>query len=691
MAERFVYPPTAAHPARVSIDADASVAIFTDTALANHDWAGAQLWITPDDAAPYRVGTIAEVSPQGAYENLELPLFRPWRGAAISSAKFELVDGLALAGGATQAGIYARFAAFLQQAMGLVGNKSDTIDFALVPNNSLFVDDVTRTLYQWRAGVLEVVQVIGAPWDPKGTYNGATPYAKNALVSNVAGTGVFISGHDTNTGNTPPAVGASNSHWTYLPLPSGPAGADGSDGAPGAAVVTGTSNASLAIETGPKDFPVVEALARGWAIGTRLRATSPANPTRWMEGTVTTYNHPALTIDVDKINGSDTYADWSISLVGQPGADGAPGASGTSTLSRVRVVATTNVAIASGLEAGDTIDGVTLTTGDLVLLAGQTAATENGVYVVPASGAAARHTDFDAYNELAGAYFSVMEGTAKHDTLWCCTSDRGGTIGVTALVIAEFKTGSSVVPSYLTGLTLSNNASDGANDIDISPGAAADNANAATMALTSWLTKRLDAAWAVGSGNGGLDAGSIANTTYHVFLIQRSDTGVVDALFSTSATAPTMPANYDRKRRIGSIIRAAGTIRPFVQNGDLFRWKGAAINDGTMTNPGTSAIALALSVPAGIVVEADIVVLVAALSNLSILALITSFAETDRPAGPGDFTVGVAGGAAGNQNGLPVRGVYTNTAGQVRVRLNNSAGSDTIVILTFGWIDTRGK
>jgi len=75
------------------------------------------------------------------------------------------------------------------------------------------------------------------------------------------------------------------------------------------------------------------------------------------------------------------------------------------------------------------------------------------------------------------------------------------------------------------------------------------------MTLASGLTKRLDANWAVGTNQGGLDTGSIANTTYYVWLIQRSDTGVVDALFSLSSTSPTMPSNYDRKRLVGSFSR----------------------------------------------------------------------------------------------------------------------------------------
>ena len=109
----------------------------------------------------------------------------------------------------------------------------------------------------------------------------------------------------------------------------------------------------------------------------------------------------------------------------------------------VRVVATTNVAIATALENGDTIDGVVLATGDWVLLSGQSTAAENGVYSVPASGAATRADSFANYDDHPGRYFSVMEGSAGADKLYRCTSNNGGTLGSTALVISEFTNGSA--------------------------------------------------------------------------------------------------------------------------------------------------------------------------------------------------------------------------------------------------------
>lgn len=76
------------------------------------------------------------------------------------------------------------------------------------------------------------------------------------------------------------------------------------------------------------------------------------------------------------------------------------------------IVATTaNISIATDLENGDTIDGVTLTTGDRVLVKSQTSSNEDGIYIVPVSGAASRSLDADTAIELNGAAIFVDQGT----------------------------------------------------------------------------------------------------------------------------------------------------------------------------------------------------------------------------------------------------------------------------------------
>ena len=132
----------------------------------------------------------------------------------------------------------------------------------------------------------------------------------------------------------------------------------------------------------------------------------------------------------------------------------------------------------------------------------------------------------------------------------------------------KFVTAASLGPprrGYISGLIQSNSATDPYNDIDISAGECRDATNSVDMILTATLTKRLDAVWAAGTNQGGLDTGAKASYAwYALWLIRRSDTGAVDALFSTSFTAPTMPASYDSKRLIGAVVTdLSANIREF--------------------------------------------------------------------------------------------------------------------------------
>lgn len=168
----------------------------------------------------------------------------------------------------------------------------------------------------------------------------------------------------------------------------------------------------------------------------------------------------------------------------------------------------------------------------------------------------------------------------------------------------------SIMPTlrgHIDGLTLSNNGTDANHDIDIAIGVCTgfDGVDAyVPMELTSILTKQIDASWAVGDDAGGLDAGSVAaDTWYHVYLIMRSDTGVVDALFSTNASAPTMPTNYDYKRRIGAIkTDGSSDIKAFTQIHDDFIVDPA--KDLSVTTSATSLTLVTLgSIPTGVEVE----------------------------------------------------------------------------------------
>lgn len=100
---------------------------------------------------------------------------------------------------------------------------------------------------------------------------------------------------------------------------------------------------------------------------------------------------------------------------------------------KVRAATTANGTLASAYANGSAIDGVTLVTGDRILIKNQTTTTENGIYVVAASGAPTRATDADTGTELVNASVVVSEGTTLADTLWTCTTNAPIVVGTTGL------------------------------------------------------------------------------------------------------------------------------------------------------------------------------------------------------------------------------------------------------------------
>lgn len=104
------------------------------------------------------------------------------------------------------------------------------------------------------------------------------------------------------------------------------------------------------------------------------------------------------------------------------------------TVRHVMKVATTgNVNLTSDLQNGDTIDGVSISTGQKILVKSQSDATQNGVYKVVASGTASRDPDYDNISELAGGIFTIQSGSTQADFIYLCTSDNTGTLGSVAV------------------------------------------------------------------------------------------------------------------------------------------------------------------------------------------------------------------------------------------------------------------
>ena len=114
----------------------------------------------------------------------------------------------------------------------------------------------------------------------------------------------------------------------------------------------------------------------------------------------------------------------------------------------VGAASTANIATLSGLL---TIDGVTLTAGERVLVKNQTTTSQNGIYVASAT-AWSRALDMDAWTEVPNAFVFVEEGSTQADTGWVCTANTGGTLNTTPITWAQFSGAGTYIAG--NGLTL---------------------------------------------------------------------------------------------------------------------------------------------------------------------------------------------------------------------------------------------
>jgi hypothetical protein len=252
----------------------------------------------------------------------------------------------------------------------------------------------------------------------------------------------------------------------------------------------------------------------------------------------------------------------------------------------------------------------------------------------------------------------------------------------TGLVLLNNKPAGYAMPGQLSGLTLANNAGN-TSCLDVSPGGATSDDYTTPMLVPSTWTKNITAVFAIGNGVtfGGLDVGTTTGSTwYHVFLIYNPVAGIADILFSLSATAPTLPVNFTKKRRIGSILTTSGlAINPFTQLGDEFLWLG--IGGGAWNEYSNAPLAgsMALTplkyVPTGVKV-------VAILNCAGPVSGQTQIMSPDSSGNtfPGAWNLPPSSGGTYY--------VRTNTSAQFLLGANNGG---TFYCNCMGWQDNRGK
>jgi len=231
--------------------------------------------------------------------------------------------------------------------------------------------------------------------------------------------------------------------------PAGATGAAGSNGSNGAGYLA-TSTTSLAIGTGSTAFTTQAALA--YSAGARVRASSAADGSNYMEGLATAYSGTTLTINVTSTGGSGTHADWNINLAGQPGANGAGSGTVTSASFTGGLISVTSPTTTPAFTVAGTSGGIPyFASGSTWASSGALAA--NGVVLGGGAGSAPTVTSADSTTThalFATAGAPAFRAIATGDIPILNQNTTGTAANVTGTVaVANGGTGTS---SALTGV-----------------------------------------------------------------------------------------------------------------------------------------------------------------------------------------------------------------------------------------------
>lgn len=240
---------------------------------------------------------------------------------------------------------------------------------------------------------------------------------------------------------------------------------------------------------------------------------------------------------------------------------------------------------------------------------------------------------------------------------------------------------------FSDGSTIENSSTDAEHDIKFNPGIRRDADDSCFVRLTSAMTKRIDATWSAGTGNGGLANGTVAaSTTYHNFFIKNSTTGAVDCGFDTSPTAANLLAasGYDKYRRVGSFVtNGSGNIPSFLQIGKTFNFaKETVLNDSAAFATIITPVTIALC-PAGVRTRP---ILGFRLRNIAggTATYIAGF-NGDDSAGAFPY-IGAQCGLNGGDAYNTFNDLYTNTSSQIHYS-TYGISSGLAAILCHGYID----
>ena len=168
-----------------------------------------------------------------------------------------------------------------------------------------------------------------------------------------------------------------------------------------------------------------------------------------------------------------------------------------------QVATTANITIATALNSGDSIDGVTLANGDRVLVKDQSVSSQNGIYVV--GDTPVRADDLATGADAAGAFSFVEQGSTNADIGFVCTSNKGSAVvGTNNLAFSTFSSSGNVT----AGDCLDKSGNELSVDLKANGGLVIESTELAVDLAASSITGTL----AIGDGGTGATSASAART-----------------------------------------------------------------------------------------------------------------------------------------------------------------------------------
>ena len=230
------------------------------------------------------------------------------------------------------------------------------------------------------------------------------------------------------------------------------------------------------------------------------------------------------------------------------------------------VVATTtaNGTLSTAFANGQSIDGVTLQTGDRILIKNQTTQSQNGIYNVNASGAPSRTTDMATGSNAAGAFVFVEQGTVNAENGFTCTSDTGSAVvGTNNLTFAQFSGAGQIIAG--DGLDKSGNTL----SVDLK-------ANGGLVIESTEIAVKLDATSITGTlaiGDGGTGATSATTALTNLGFSNYGKTLIDDA--DAAAARTTLGLGSIATQAANSVAITGGSIT------NLTTFDGITIDGGS--------------------------------------------------------------------------------------------------------------